>query len=308
MGKSDEFAFGALRRDVGLLVAFHVIMTERSATRAGERLLVGQPAVSNMLSRLRELFDDPLFTRVPEGLEPTRKALELHARIAPLVETLSSAFRPAEAFDPAISRREFRIMFSDYWQAQHVPRLTRHAERLAPETSFDIVPLNLGQVTRSLERNEVDLVVTNDAEGFPASIRRRLLFSGSYACWYNPAHGGPPDTVPRYEARRHVRVQYADLWSPVNEAVKRFGIRRRIAAAVNNYYTAVAFTVASDMVITGPGIGGDLYRTVGLASCAVPFEIVPIPVVMCWHERHDRDPASTWLREALLKVNAELSA
>jgi len=307
MGKTGQFAFGSLRRDAGLLVAFHVIMTERNATRAAQKLLIGQPAVSNILSRLRELFDDPLFTRVPEGLEPTRRATELHAAIGPLIEMLSASLEPSAHFDPASSRREFRIMFSDYWQAQHVPGLTNYAKRHAPDVSFDLIPLNLGRVAEALDRNEVDLVVTNDEEGFPDWVRRHRLFNGSYVCWYNPAQGGPPDTLAEYEARRHVKVQYPDLWSPVNDAVERLGIQRRIAATVNSYYTAVAFLIASDMVITGLEFGGDLFRTAGLASCPPPFDIIRVPVVMCWHERRDLDPASTWLRQALIHVNAEVS-
>ena len=51
-----------LRRvDLNLLIVFETLMHERSVTRAAEKLFLGQPAISAALSRLRNLFDDPLF-------------------------------------------------------------------------------------------------------------------------------------------------------------------------------------------------------------------------------------------------------
>jgi DNA-binding transcriptional LysR family regulator len=38
---------------------------------------VTQSAMSNSLSQLRLLFEDPLFRRTPRGIEPTPRALEL---------------------------------------------------------------------------------------------------------------------------------------------------------------------------------------------------------------------------------------
>ncbi|XAW87920.1 LysR family transcriptional regulator [Vibrio sp. CDRSL-10 TSBA] len=49
--------------DLNLLKAFDALMDEGSVTRAAQRLVLTQPAVSAMLTRLRDYFDDPLFVR-----------------------------------------------------------------------------------------------------------------------------------------------------------------------------------------------------------------------------------------------------
>ena len=49
--------------DLNLFKAFDVIYTEKNLTKAGEILGITQPAVSNALSRLREMFNDDLFIR-----------------------------------------------------------------------------------------------------------------------------------------------------------------------------------------------------------------------------------------------------
>ena len=64
--------FGNL--DLNLLRVFDEVMVERSLTRAGLRLSMTQPAVSNALKRLRETLGDDLFRRNGFGVEPTAYA------------------------------------------------------------------------------------------------------------------------------------------------------------------------------------------------------------------------------------------
>ena len=63
--------------DLNLFIAFDVIYTEKNLTKAGQVLGITQPAVSNALSRLRELFDDELFIRSSKGMIPTPVANQI---------------------------------------------------------------------------------------------------------------------------------------------------------------------------------------------------------------------------------------
>ena len=56
-----------MRYDLNLLPVFLTLMEERSVTRAAERLGTTQPALSNALTRLRTLLQDPLFIRERRG-------------------------------------------------------------------------------------------------------------------------------------------------------------------------------------------------------------------------------------------------
>src|SRR5271165_954862 len=74
--------------DLNLLRVFDVLLEERSVTRAGTRLGLTPSAVSHALSRLRYHLGDDLFQRDRQGMQPTRKALEigpsLHAALGQL--------------------------------------------------------------------------------------------------------------------------------------------------------------------------------------------------------------------------------
>ena len=63
--------------DLNLFIAFDVIYTEKNLTKSGQVLGITQPAVSNALARLRDLFNDELFIRTSRGMIPTPVANQL---------------------------------------------------------------------------------------------------------------------------------------------------------------------------------------------------------------------------------------
>ena len=66
--------------DLNLLVHFDVLMREKNVTRAAESLNITQPAMSNILRRLRKTFNDPLLIRSSEGMTPTERQISAKAR------------------------------------------------------------------------------------------------------------------------------------------------------------------------------------------------------------------------------------
>jgi hypothetical protein len=61
--------------DLNLLRIFDILYDERNVTRAAARLFLTQSAVSHALARLRHVLADPLFMRIPSGLQPTERDL-----------------------------------------------------------------------------------------------------------------------------------------------------------------------------------------------------------------------------------------
>ena len=117
--------------DLNLLLAFEVLVDERSVTRAARRLNVTQSAMSASLKRLREALDDPILLQHGKAMMPTSHALALAPEVSAAIAGLRLLIQPSTGFDPAVSSRVFRIAASDYIATVLLAPLLRWLEREA---------------------------------------------------------------------------------------------------------------------------------------------------------------------------------
>src|SRR3546814_15352272 len=104
-----------LRRiDLNLLFAFEALMAEGHVTRAGRAVGLTQPAMSNALARLRQLFNDELLVRTPNGMEPTPRALELAGPIHQALRQLARAVESGDVSAPETSDHPLPVRQPDY--------------------------------------------------------------------------------------------------------------------------------------------------------------------------------------------------
>ncbi|QVW21870.1 hypothetical protein KJF94_18470 [Pseudomonas hormoni] len=71
-----------------------------------------QSSINVAISRLRELFDDPLFVRLGKTLEPTIRATEILQNLTPVIDTMAAVLRNASDFDPETSSPVFKTGYS----------------------------------------------------------------------------------------------------------------------------------------------------------------------------------------------------
>jgi DNA-binding transcriptional LysR family regulator len=124
--------------DLNLLIVFVVFAEERNVSRAAERLLLSQPAVSRALQRLRNMFHDNLFVRTAEGYELTpqgqRLLQELEVMLPKIDRLLSGS-----SFDPTVEQAAFRLAVTDNAAAVLIPVLCREVLPTARKVKFDFV-------------------------------------------------------------------------------------------------------------------------------------------------------------------------
>src|SRR4051812_15479756 len=99
--------------DLHHLKILHVLLAERSLTRAAVSLDLTQPAISKTLARLRTYFGDPLFVRVGMRMEPTPKAMELAEPVKAILDRMRDLKSGHETFAPATSERTFSLFMID---------------------------------------------------------------------------------------------------------------------------------------------------------------------------------------------------
>ena len=158
--------------DLNLLLAFDVLLQERSVTRAARRLNVTQSAMSASLKRLRDALGDPILLQHGKTMVPTPHALALAPNVAESIATLRRLIQPSSGFDPATSSRVFRIAASDYIATVALAPLLQELEREAPALKLEI-SLTDESTSERLAKGEYDLVLTPEdfiEPGHPAKL------------------------------------------------------------------------------------------------------------------------------------------
>lgn len=288
-------------QELTLLYVFDAIMTEGSVTRAAERLAMTQPAVSNAVARMREVWQDPLFVKKGRQIEPTAFARSLWEQVRDPMFYLSSAVE-SSVFNPAESRRKFRIAIADMWVDMFwLPLLNQVAEQ-APNVDLYAVPYTIGGAVDQLRQANVDLVL-GPLNQHDNSLRSRYMISNVLRLIMRNDHplAGKPVTMEDFLAARHLLVsQSGDAHGFVDSALQQEGLRRRVALTVNHFSAVPKLLTNSDLIAVVPEVvaGGTQYRA-QLWVTDPPVALDPIPVYLVWHTRLDRDPGLVWMRNMM---------
>ena len=193
--------------DLNLLVTLETLLVEQNVTRAAERLHLSQPAVSTQLSRLRELFDDPLLIPVQRGMAPTAKALELLAPLRLALDQVRATLAEHRRFDPARAGLSVAIACTDYLQATLVQPLAVALRKRAPGLRLAVHHLDPSRLEAQMASGEVDLALMTPEHG-PGSLRSRHLFDERYVLIGRQRHPGLRHglTVEQFAQLDHVIV------------------------------------------------------------------------------------------------------
>jgi DNA-binding transcriptional LysR family regulator len=302
------------RIDLNLLVYLDVLLREKSVTRAAEQLSITQPAMSNGLRRLRDLFNDPLLIRTSEGMTPTARASELQPLVRELLSKVEVVVQRAE-FDALQSDRVFRIMASDYAESTLFPRLLEAIRTQAPNISLDI--LTPSDVTfQDVEKGKVDMAI-NRFDQLPKSFHHATIWRENFSCLMSSKNAALDNfTLESYLQAAHIWVSKTGMgvgtgMSPrdiqklgwVDEALADIGRQRRIRIFTRHYQVAALLAQQIDLIATVPTQCALLHTDdTRLVIRKPPFPIVPIELRMAWSPLLQHNPAHIWLRRLILDI------
>ena len=297
------------RLDLNLLVALDALLTDRSITKASERLNLSPSATSNALARLREYFDDELLVQVGRRMELTPRAESLQEAVRDVLVRVDSTIAIQPEFDPSTSDRVFRIFVSDYTQMVFVPHVLALASEERCTARFELLP-QVSNPQRSLERGEADLLII--PRGFLSPDHpEEVLYTEDFVCvvWRDSALARGELTFDRYLAAGHVLMQPPDGIGDSFEAwfVKRYGVTRRVAVTSYGFSALPAMVVGTELIAT---VHTRLARAL---QPAWPIELRPPPLPITameqglqWHKYRAQDPGLVWLRGLLRRAVARM--
>jgi DNA-binding transcriptional LysR family regulator len=294
------------RLDLNLLVTLDVLLSEHNVTRAAERLNFSQPSISVHLSKLRDIFGDPLLLPGPRGMRPTARAEQLREPLRLALEALGRAVSPASPFDPREANQTWRVAASDYGESTILLPALAGLRAAAPGTRLAVLELIPPRIARQAESGEIDLALHTSEEA-PPGMRHRLLFRERYVLAGRSDHPRLKrrPTLAQFCAMEHVIVSPdgGGFSGVTDHALAAASLPpRRVALSVPHFLFVISALASTDMVAMLPE------RLVqdhpALRCVAPPVEVPGYEMAMLWHERSHRDPAHQWLREYIARTVA----
>jgi len=304
--------------DLNLLVYLDVLLREKNVTRAADQLSITQPAMSNGLKRLRELFSDPILVRTSEGMMPTARALQLQPIVRDVLSKLEATIQPETEFDPATSNRTFRIMSSDYAETTLLAKVLGELRHKAPSVTLDIVtPSDVS--FHDVELGKVDMAI-NRFEELPMSFHQKVIWYDTFSCMVNKEHPCLPDfDLQSYLNHQHVWVSKTGFGVGVgidpNEVQKlgwvdaelaKLGKKRDIRVFTRHYHMAMWLAKEQGLIATLPTKATEIYAdSSDIEVLEPPFDIPPIALKMAWSPLLHHDAGHIWLRRLIVEVGSK---
>lgn len=294
-----------VRSNLNLLASFQALIEERSVTRAATRMFLSQPAMSRVLDKLQEMFDDKLLVRTRKGFEPTRLALRIYNQLECVLPLIEEVLR-GHKFNPSNATDYFRIAMTDHVASALLPSLMKAMAQKAPGVRIEIFAWDDGSF-RKLETNALDLVVwVNQA---PLPLRSEPIYRDKSVCVLRQGHplGNRRLTAKRYLKLEHLVISLVGAQQgALEQALDRLGYRRNARLTIPFFGAAAPILENTDMVATLPR------RLAKRFSANSRTRFVPISIklpdiryIQVWHPRNDEDLAHKWLRQMIKQVALE---
>ena len=296
------------RIDLNLLVVFDAIYRLRNLTAAGRTLGLSQPAMSHALDRLRTTFKDPLFVRLPRGLQPTPLANELAPALMEGLGTIRGGLE-RRTFDPAQSTRIFNLAMGDIAEVVQLPYLLRELRANAPHVRLHTTEIPGPRLRDALGDGEVDMATGDYKLG--AGCRDVTLYEADYACVLRADHPniGTRLTLQQFKAAEHILVAPKGVshhTQVIERAMTNRKVNARIAVQVSHFHGVMALITSSDLIATIPNrLAQFMKQFANIKVLAPPIPLPKIRVSLYWHERFHREPGNAWLRGVYIKLLKE---
>jgi DNA-binding transcriptional LysR family regulator len=307
--------------NLNLLPVLDALLAERNVSRAGTRLGLSQPAVSNALAQLRTNLGDPLFVRGARGMVPTERALALAAPLRAALTQLEQGLCPAPPFAPATADRRFTLITNDFVAFTLLPRLLARLSREAPGVRLQVRAWQEHHVPPDLERGEADLMLgifgererqpgQPDDSRMPAAHKHAPLFEDRFVCVVRKGHPQVRGklSLATYVKLPHVLVSHQpDGRGVLDDVLARRGLARTVVLRVSHFLLVPAIIAATDYVAA---LSEHVARPF---SDSWPLQVLPPPIQLpvghvrlVWHDRTHASPAHAWLRQVITEIASAL--
>jgi DNA-binding transcriptional LysR family regulator len=290
--------------DCKLLSIFFHVYKYKNVSQAAEHLQMSQPTVSNILNKIRQHYNDPLFLRMGNEMVPT----ELSRQLFPLV---SEALSKVEAinnfsidFDQAISDQKFTLAMTDVSHLVLLPKISQYLKTHAPQIRLNVRPIT-SETSYQMANGEIDLAL-----GFlphlESGFYQQKLFEQYYvviAAKDHPRLTGDTITTEQYLSESHIDIDAGMGHYHIENELLNLDLKRDILMRLPSYLGVGLVVQDTDAIATVPYYLSEVLLSRGnLKIFEAPIAFPTYGVKQYWHMSCHHKPSHQWLRHMLHEI------
>jgi len=297
------------RIDLNLLVALQVLLEERNVSKAAERLFVTQSAMSKTLGRLRDLLEDPLFTRTSHGMLPTPRAEALQTPLAEVLQSIQGVVAPQE-FEPSTYEGEFIIAVAEYLGVLVLPALMEILQREAPHIRIRNISRIEHQLDQLAEGN-LDFAIHIERQHYGPDYQVTSLGRMPPTLLARQGHPLRKQELTWENITRYPQVSFyvPDVeeleFMRQENAFQQFDALVEDVFETSHLFTALEVVRRTDCLMPGPPfLASHPQLSAGIMAFPMDAEGVEFSInyMLCSHRRTESSLPHQWLRQKIIDI------
>jgi DNA-binding transcriptional LysR family regulator len=291
--------------DLNLLSALDVLLECQSVSQAAKKLNITQPAMSNALARMRNVFGDELLVRSGREMLLTPRAEKIRGRLRNSLQKIETEVLNTLAFDAATCEQVFSLALHDYEQLLILP----HLEHIWGQ-NYPGLTIGCRTPISSLSIAELKAGVLDFATGpemvADEGIHHQKMLTDRFVCMVSNNHGFGKRklTVQAYAEMEHIFLSpHGALHGEADKVLQQLGRTRRVKYALPQFSLVPWMLRNSSLVATLPErIARQFAEVFPLKIIDCPIELGEFSIYLLWHDRIHTSPAHNWLRGQVLSL------
>ncbi len=289
--------------DLNLLVAFSQLYRHRSVSLAAEKNHVSQSAMSHSLSRLRALFNDPLFVRKGHVMLPTEQAATMAPLIEELLHTVQHQLLTTSQFVAHDYQGVCRIGLTDYAEFIFAPVIFDEIRRQAPQSQVSFVNVNRHNYSVLTDSENLDVVIGSFPQ-LAETFSGHTLYQEEHVCLCRDDLFENKDAL---SLEDFISIEHAlvspdgQLSTQVDALLKQEGLTRNVTVASRNFLTIRSLlshrrllAIVPQRMATATGFDDRLI------AYPPPVPVANFTIQMAWLSHRTHQEKNVWLRTLLL--------
>ena len=298
--------------NLNYLIAFDALLAEQNTSRAAKKINLTQPAVSQILRQLREIFEDELLIRghLSSQMILTAKAKELKEPVRDAIRQLEKIFTSNEDFDPQKTKQSFNIGIGDQLFIM-LPDFIKTVNSKAPGIKINIIACPKFMGKEDFEEKKLDLIIGNYDKD-PLRIENEILFSDIPVCIADKNHPDLQENLSMESFINNTHIiscQHKDVQDYINAKTnyEKKNKVRSIVATVPNKLVAMSMLRNTNFLGMIPEKMAMAFKDVfGLIIRKPPFKIPEQEFKMYWLPVDNNNNAHKWLRQIIKSIAGKL--